>query len=394
MSVDRGIRPRHARSCPQQSDKQARCRCEPTFEASVWDAEAGKRITRAFPTKTAARQWREEARVSLRAGKLTADRGPTLREAVDAWLDGLRSGAITNRSGDRYKPAAIRQYGHNLELRVLPELGDVRLGEVTPRDLQGLIDAMVEAKRAPATIDSAMTPLKALYRRAVARGDVRTNPTLGLEKPAVRAPERLIVTPQQAGQMIAALDGADRALWAVAFYTGLRRGELIGLRWEDVDLATGVVHVRRGWDAVEGPIAPKSRQGKRKVPIAALLRDHLDQHLLAREGDEVFESHRWVTRAAERAHEAWTPLGLPLVKLHDARHTFASYMIAAGVNVKALSTYMGHATIAITLDLYGHLLPGNEDEAAGLIDAFLAAQNDATVAQTVAHHAGLALQSA
>ena len=76
--------------------------------------------------------------------------------------------------------------------------------------------------------------------------------------------------------MIDALDGVDRQLWAVVFDAGLRRGELIGLRREDVNLARGVIHVRRGWDMLEGEVEPKSRKGKRKVPIPAVLRDHLD----------------------------------------------------------------------------------------------------------------------
>jgi integrase len=73
----------------------------------------------------------------------------------------------------------------------------------------------------------------------------------------------------------------------------------------------------------------------------------------------------------ERAGRAWRKAKLDPITLHECRHTFASLMIAAGVNAKALSTYMGHATISITLDCYGHLMPGNEDEAAGLLDAYL-----------------------
>jgi len=79
-----------------------------------------------------------------------------------------------------------------------------------------------------------------------------------------------------------------------------------------------------------------------------------------------------VQSANDRARRRWTDAGLPVLVLHGARHTFASLMIAAGVNAKALSTYMGHANIAVTLDLYGHLMPGNEAEAADLLDAYLA----------------------
>ncbi len=164
-------------------------------------------------------------------------------------------------------------------------------------------------------------------------------------------------------------------------YAGLRRGELMALRIEDVDLATGLIHVLRGWDAIEGPILPKSGKGRR-VPIAAALRDHLDEHLLQlRWSDGLvfgaiahspFGSHT----VRNRITTAWAKAGLQPITLHECRHTFASLMIAAGVNAKALSTYMGHANISITLDRYGHLMPGNEDEAACLLDAYLARANE------------------
>jgi integrase len=134
-----------------------------------------------------------------------------------------------------------------------------------------------------------------------------------------------------------------------------------------------VIHVRRGWDAVEGEIAPKSRQGRRNVPIPAVLRDHLVELRMSNPGDgRVFASDRQVRTQAERAGKRWTEQGHDRLTLHDARHTYASLMIAAGVNAKALSTFMGHANIAITLDLYGHLMPGSQAEAATLLDAYLA----------------------
>ena len=119
---------------------------------------------------------------------------------------------------------------------------------------------------------------------------MNANPTLRTEKPAVRSQIRTVVTPEAAVVLLDALEAQDRALWATAPYAGLRRGELNGLRWEDVNLATGVIHVRRGWDAVEGEIAPKSRQGRRDVPIPAALRDHLVEHRMRSSGTgRVFE---------------------------------------------------------------------------------------------------------
>jgi integrase len=388
-----GIEERHSRSCP--STKGDRCSCDPTFQAHVWDAKARKRIRKTFPTPSAAKRWRQDSIVGLRNGELSADRGPRLEDAVDAWLDGLRTGHITNRSGDPYKPGAIRGYERNLRLRVRPVLGDRRLAEVTTQDVQKLIDELIAKELEPATIDSALTPLKALYRRALARGEVRINPTVGIEKPAVRSKAKRVVLPKDAEAMITALDSGERALWATAIYAGLRRGELIGLRREDIDLATGILRVRRGWDMLDGEIAPKSRQGRRDVPIAAILRDYLDELLLGVDDeDHVFGRPAWVARAGRRSRERWEARGLPVLTMHECRHVYASHAIAAGVNAKTLSTYMGHANIAITFDLYGHLMPGDEVQAVGLLDAYYARHAGGTsepaVARTVAHPEKLA----
>ena len=162
-------------------------------------------------------------------------------------------------------------------------------------------------------------------------------------------------------------------------YAGLRRGELRALRASDIDLASGVIRVERSVDDKAGVGQTKGRT-KRSVPIPDLLRQRLREHLMAsgRRNDDLLFGSTPVSpfapsRVTERADNAWKTAGLERITLHECRHTYASYAIAAGVNLKALSTFMGHAKIAITLDLYGHLLPGSEDEAAGLLDTYLGA---------------------
>jgi integrase len=122
-------------------------------------------------------------------------------------------------------------------------------------------------------------------------------------------------------------------------------------------------------------VEPKSRSGRRRVPIAAALRDILLEHKLHSRGELVLTrpngSPLNPTTASGRAATAWRGAGLEPITLHEARHTFASLMIAAGVNARALSSYMGHASVTVTYDRYGHLMPGNEDEAAALLDAYL-----------------------
>jgi integrase len=381
-----GITPRHARSCAVR--KGGGCCCSPSWQAQVWDARVGKRITRSFTTITAARQWRQDASAALRAGTLSAERGPTLREAADDWLAAARAGVVRNRSGEPYKPSAIRGYEQNLRKRVLPELGHERLREITLPQLQRLVDRLASEGLGAATITTTITPLRAIYRRARQLGEVHANPASGISVPAVNRRQTHFATTEQLEALLDELDSPrDRALWATALYAGLRRGELMALHREDVDLATGVIRVERGWDQCDGEIPPKSKQGRRKVPIPAVLRDRLVEYLM--DGPETGRIFIGARDSYERGREAAEAAGVEPPTLHECRHGYAALMIAAGVNVKALSTFMGHANIRITLDQYGHLLPGAEDQAAELLDAFLARSLDVgrTAAPTAAYPA-------
>jgi integrase len=220
-------------------------------------------------------------------------------------------------------------------------------------------------------------PLRAIFRRAVQREVVTVNPTVKLALPANRSRRDRVARPAEAAALIAAVPVEDRALWSTAFYAGLRRGELLALQWADLDLDLRLIEVTRSWDPVEGFVEPKSRAGTRRVPMIGSLRACLLEHRL-RQGQAgigfVFgglEEPFNPAAVAWRAQQAWQRAGLSTVTLHECRHTYASFMIAAGVNMKALSTYMGHTSITTTLDRYGHLLPGNETEAADLLTRWL-----------------------
>jgi integrase len=375
VAAHSGILTRHREDCPARDG--GCCRCSPAYQANVWSARDGKRIRKTFKTLREARAWRQEVQVALRRRTMKAPSQLTLREAAEAWLAGAEDGTIRNRSGDRYKPSALRGYEQALRVRILPELGGARLSDVTHADLQDLADRLLAAGHDPSTIRNTFLPLRVLFRRAVARGDVAVNPTSGLELPAVRGRRDRIASPAEAEQLLEALPEHERALWAAAFYAGLRLGELRALRWEDVDLAAGVIRVRRAWDQKAGEIEPKSRAGVRDVPIPTVLRSYLAAHRLASKTDAGLVFGRTPSdpfnpaTVNTRARKAWRAAELAPIGLHEARHTYASLMIAAGVNAKALSTYMGHSSVTITYDRYGHLMPGNADEAVALLDAYL-----------------------
>jgi integrase len=388
-----GIRKLHSKGCPGRDG--GRCRCGGGYEASVFSKRDGKKIRKTFAREAEARWWRTDALAALSKGAMRAPKPTTVREAWEDWYELAKAGTIRNRSGHVYKPAALRNYERAMRLRVLDDFGGVRLADLHQPDLQDFVHRMLGNGLDPSTISVTLLPLRAIFRRAVSRGDLMVDPCRGLAMPASRGHRDRIASPPEAAALIAAVPDADRAIWATAMYAGLRRGELLALHCEDINLAGGVIHVRRGWDAEEGEILVKSTAANRRVPIAAILRDVLveNRQWSGRSGPDlefgrtpsVPFAHLPVQR---RADKAWQAAELERITFHECRHTFASLMIAAGVNAKALSTYMGHANISITLDRYGHLMPGSEEQAARLLDAYFVSELDAAAEAARAAGAG------
>jgi integrase len=372
-----GITTRHSRSCATKRGGD-RCSCSPSYMPWVpHPHEAGEALRQDNQEPVGGEGLARGCTESAKAKDTSAPTKQTVKEAAEAMLEAAESGQVRNRSGDPYKPSVIRSYRGSLRRYVLPEIGQVRLSELTRNHVQDLADSLLAEDFKASTVRNAIIPLRVIYRRAVQRGDVAINPTTDLDLPAVRGGRDRIASPEEAARLIAALPSDLQAVWSTAFYGGLRRGELRALRWEHVDLAGGVIRVEQSWDHKEGAVPPKSHKGRRRVPIPAGLRDALTEHRMAtwpdgfvfgKEPERVFG----VTSLAERADRAWKAAGLDRLTPHEARHTYASLMIAAGVNAKALSEFMGHSSIQVTLDLYGHLMPGAEDEAASLLDALLA----------------------
>ncbi len=373
-----GVRPRHRVGCPALGG--ARCRCNPAYEASVYSRHEQRKIRRTFRTPTEARRWRTSMLKLADDGALRVASQATLREAAQRFLVEADSGVVRNRSGDRYKPSALRRYDDGLRLRLLPELASYRLGEISRSQVQRLVDRWQREGLSPSTIRNTVNALRVIYRSAdqLVEGVIVQNPTVGLRLPAQRGRRERVAAMKEATRLLEALTEMDRALWGMALYAGLRLGELLAVRWSDIDLVAGTISVTRGYDPRAGYVEPKSRAGRRRVPIVGRLRELLIRHreLTGRgEGDLVFgrTTDRPFAPSAinDRAYRHWAEAGLRPITMHECRHTCASYFIAAGVNPKTLSTFLGHASVTITFDRYGHLFPGAEAEAAALIDAYL-----------------------
>jgi integrase len=395
-----GIYRLHRRGCAGTDG--ARCRCPRSYQATVFDARAKKLIRKHFTDLGAARSWRDDAAGAIRSGRLTAPTSTTVRAAAGALIAGMRDGSILDRSGKPYKPSTTRGYERSLNLRVLPALGDRRVSDLRRREIQRFVDQMRADGISPSTIQNTLNPLQVICRRAVRDDELAVDPTDGLELPAIRGRRERIADPAEAARLIDVLPASERALWATAFYAGLRRGELRALRWKDVDLDAGVIHVRRGWDddPAVGEIEVKSDAGRRRVPLVGRLRTLITAHreITGRGGDDLVfgrsadlpfvpttvrsrarkawaDANERLAEEAERAGREIAPgeLYVPLTP-HEARHCAASYLIAAGLNAKELSVYIGHSDVRTTFNRYGHLMPGGERAAVAKLDAFLAGQ--------------------
>lgn len=385
-----GIQERHQKAC--RSRDGGRCNCQRSYRASLYDprtsAYAYSGWRKGPAGQAEAEKWRSKAKRELAAqttaGAAPSSLTPTLAEAWKEWTAGARSGAISNRNGQRYKPSALDGYERAWRNHVAADFGSKRLGIVTRHDLQRWVDKKAAGGTPRSTINNALDPLRVLYRRAQRRNMVATNPTADLELPARAREEMRFAEPEEAAALLEALPEGERALWATAFYGGLRRSELRALRWDHVVLGDAVIVVQAAWvDDDEGD--PKSEAGRRRVPVIPQLAGILAAHKnrTARDGADLVFGRTAAdpfqpTTVRARALKAWTKPDPPLdpITLHQCRHTAASFMIAAGANAKALSIVMGHASIEITFNRYGHLMPGSEDEVGRMLAAFIASRGN------------------
>jgi integrase len=321
--------------------------------------------------------------------KLAEARGDAARGLVfDA--DNLKLGEYLDRwladsVADTVRQSTFERYEQIVRVHIRPALGNLKLKDVTPAHVRGLYREKLEAGLSARSVQYVHVTLHKALKQAVADGLVPRNPTEAVKPPQVRREEIQPLTAEQVRTLFEAGRG-DRleALYALAVTTGLRQGELLGLKWEDVDLEAGTLWVRRTLTTAKGgPVlaAPKTRGSRRTVKLSQTaseaLRSHLKRQLgeidragdLWRENGLIFasETGEFLDRRYITTHR-FKPLlkraGLPQIRFHDLRHTCATLLLSENVNPKVVSEMLGHATIAITLDTYSHVLPNMQSEAA------------------------------
>ena len=340
---------------------------------------AGKRQRRTVygTTKREVQEKLDELRPAARSGTLGVAAILT-RDFLKLWLNTVE-GKVSAGTFERYEQITS-QY-------LLPAIGAVKLANLRPLHVEQCYTAMQRATETGPVSASATTRrasavvLGIALRHAVQLKMIPSNPAADVSKPRVAPREASFLTPVQARRFLLSVR-ANRlhALYATALGTGLRQGELLGLKWSDIDFEAGALTVGRSLSQVGGKFElkePKSKCSRRTITlpefVLAILRDHRQAALAAgwitgpvfcstagtflQRGNLLRAFGAAVKHARDGANETSIPAGL---RFHDLRHSHASCLIASGSSIKAVSRRLGHADITVTLKVYSHCLPDDD----------------------------------
>lgn len=289
------------------------------------------------------------------------------------------------------RPGTVRGYESKIRVHVIPALGAVTLVKVTPQRLQSFFNEKLARGLSPQTVHHIRAILRAALGDALKWGLVARNAAELVDPPRVPHEEIRPLAPAEAQALLDAVKGNRlEALYSVAIALGLRQGEALGLRWEDVDFDAGSLSVRQSLQRIGGAfqfVEPKTARSRRTLALpvvaATALREHRRRQLEERlAAGPMWQDHALVftranglplhgsnvTREFQRMLER---AGLRRLRFHDMRHACASLLIAQGVHPRVVMETLGHSQIGITMNLYSHVLPEAQRQAASQMDAVL-----------------------
>lgn len=340
-----------------------------------------------YETRKAAVDARNDTRTRLAQGAYVGPTRQTVAAYLDEWLKAVEP---------TIRPSTFHSYARNLRLHITPRVGSLRLTQLDAVVLNGVYAELLANGRkvrsgglAPKTVRYVHVILHRALKDAVRWKRLTVNPADSADPPRVSAsaaPEMTTWTADTLADFLTrSRSYGDRyfAAWHLLATTGLRRGELLGLRWSDIDLDTGRLAIRQTVIAVAHDVrfgTPKTAKGRRSVALdegtVTVLREHRRRQLEQRvqlgagwrdhdlaftlvDGSPIHPER--FSREFDRRIERWK---LPRIRLHDLRHTWATLALQAGVHPKVVSERLGHAGVNITLDTYSHVTPDMQAEAA------------------------------
>ncbi len=338
----------------------------------------GRRKRRAVygRTQAEARAKLEEVKRQLAGDTFAEPSRMTLVQFLQLWM--------TEKDGD-WRRTTAATYRALLSHEIIVRAGGLRLQRVRATDVDRLMRELAAAGVGARTRQSTFTRLSSAFRWGVRKGYIGKNPCDRAERPRAPKPRHQVLDPSQVRVLLTASRGTRlHALVVLALTTGMRRGELFGLRWGDVDLDAGTLHVQRQIVDVSGQLIeqePKSDAGNRKLALPPLAVEALREHRIR--GGALPHPERLVfsdteggpLRGSNFLRRYWYPLlsraELPRVRFHDARHSLATLLLEADVPARVAQEVLGHSDVGVTPNLYSHVLDSRRRAAAQQVEELL-----------------------
>ena len=367
----RKIRGRNEGSISQRSNG--------TYRAQI-SSQNGQRFSASFKTKAEAQKWIRDQQIKLERGFDFQGSKISLGEYLPQWLE-------NNKTALREKTA--HQYSQVMKKHIIPHIGNIPLKALNLAKVEHYYSKLIQAGTGTRTVRICHNIIHKALDKALRYGLVAYNPAHGATLPRYTHGEMQVLDEAQVSLfLIAAQNSPYRALYHLAVTTGMRQGELFGLKWSDLQWTKGILHLQRQFQKVPGQawsfVEPKTKSGKRTMKLGEgtlqVLREHKEQQALRKEktGD------RWQDNDLVFPSSVGTPgdpsnlridfnrtlarAGLSKIRFHDLRHTAASLLLNHNVPVIVVSKMLGHSKPSITLDIYGHLYNEMQDEAAEVMD--------------------------
>lgn len=345
--------------------------------------ENGKRQRKAYygATRREVQDKLDHARHDRKLGLPIADERITVAQYLDRWLDAVRA---------KLRASSYSAYELNVR-RAKPLIGQIRLAHLSSRDLQQLYSRLLQTglsgrPLSRRSVEQCHTVLHKALHQAVGWNNIGRNPADHVEVPRPVHNEMKTLSQEEVETLLISSAG-DRlhGLWALLVTTGLRLGEGLALRWQDLDWSATTLNIQRALQRERGTgrlvyVEPKSKQSRRTVHLTGQVLAILREHRKLQAERRLAAGPAWADGGLVFATDLGEPLnplkigsyldsalkqaGLPRIRVHDLRHTAATLLLQWGTHPKVVQEMLGHSTIAITLDLYSHVIPAMHRDAA------------------------------
>ncbi len=338
---------------------------------------------RVFTTRREAQEFLTTQRAEIAKGVAVDRSEQTIADLMNFWLDTYARHNVS--------PKTFQGYSDTIKNHIIPVLGRVEVQKLTPAMLQSFYSSKLAAGCGPRTVRLVHLHLDQALTQAMTMGLVARNVSDVVTAPRARPRDMDTWTAEQARAFLrAAHSSAHGPIWVVALATGMRRGELLGLRWRDVDFERGTLSVRQTVGLLRGVSEfkkPKTKSSVRDIPVQPEVLDALRAHKIAQNEQRLAKGSLWHDYGLVFTSEVGTPIhgdnlrrdydrlvtraGVPRIRIHDLRHSHVTLAIAAGANIKAVSQRVGHSNVHITLGTYAHVMPSQHVEVSDKVGAVL-----------------------